>query len=101
MPDQGGHHQLADQHQQQHRVEEALGVLGEADQHLGPAAPVVDQGQGLGPAHPDQAGLGQGQHGRGGQQDHHHHQQDRVARRVNEPVGGQHAGARPVMRATR
>ena len=29
--DQGGHHQLADQHEQQDRVEEALGVLGEAD----------------------------------------------------------------------
>ena len=70
MPDQGGHHQLADEDQQQDRVEEALGVLGEADQHLGPAAPVVDQRHGLGPAHADQAGLGQGQHGRDGQQHH-------------------------------
>ena len=72
--DQGGHHQLADQHQQQHRVEEALGVLDEPEQHLGPAAAVVDQGHGLGPAHPDQAGLGQGQDGRRRQQDDHHDQ---------------------------
>ena len=91
--DQGGHHQLADQHQQEHRVEEPLRVLGEADQHPGPAPPVLDQGQRLGPAHADQAGLGQGQHGRGGQQDHHHDEQ-RPRRPARERAGaGQAADA--------
>ena len=39
MPDQGGHHQLADEHQQQDRVEEALGVLDQPHQHLAPRRP--------------------------------------------------------------
>ena len=80
-PDQGGHHQLADEHQQEHRVEEALGVLGQAEQDPGPPASVLDQAQRLGPAHADQAGLGQGQQGRDAQEQHHHHQQDAVADR--------------------
>ena len=75
----------------QDRVEEALGVLGEADQHLRPASAVLDQRQRLGPAHADQAGLGQRQQGRGGQQDRHHHQQRRVAD-AERPGGRHHAG---------
>ena len=38
MPDQGGRHQLADEHQQQDRVEEALGVLDQPDQRPWPRA---------------------------------------------------------------
>ena len=94
--DQGGHHQLADQHQQEHRVEEALGVLGEADQHLGPPLPVVGQALGLGPARADEAGLGQGQQRRGDQQDHDDHD-DRT------PSSGVKVAAvvRPLIRAAR
>ena len=69
--DQGGHHQLADEHQEEDRVEESLGVLGEPDQDLGAPPALVGQALGLGPAHPHQGGLGQGQDGRGDQQDRH------------------------------
>ena len=57
---------------------------------LRPSAAVVHQGQGLGPAHADQARLGQRQHGRHRQQHQHHDEQDPVAHR--ERAGGdQHA----------
>ena len=76
--DQGGHHQLADQHEQQDGVEKALRVLGQPDQVLGSPATLVHHGHGLGLARPDQAGLGQGQHGRGGKEHDHDDDQDRV-----------------------
>ena len=85
MPDQGGHHQLADQHQQEDRVEEALGVLGEAHQHLRPPLAVVGQALGLGPSGADERRLGQRQQRRGGQQDHDDDGQDDV-------LGGERRG---------
>ena len=66
--DQGGRDQLADQHQQQDRVEEVGRVLDQPGQLPGAALLLVDQGLGLDPVHPDEAGLGHGQDARGGQQ---------------------------------
>ena len=66
--DQGGRDQLADQHQQQDRVEEVGRVLHQAGQLAGAALLLVDQRLGLDPVHADEAGLGHGQDARGGQQ---------------------------------
>jgi hypothetical protein len=44
----------------------------------GPPALLVDQGLGLDPVHADQAGLGQGQQARGGEQDHDDDDEDGV-----------------------
>ena len=52
----------------------------------GPPALLVDQGLGLDPVHAHQAGLGQGQHARGGQEDDDHDDQDDVL--GVEAVGG-------------
>ena len=57
------------EHQQQDGVEELGRLLDQAGQLLGPAPLLVDHRLGLDPVHAHQAGLGQGQHARGGQQD--------------------------------
>ena len=66
--DQGGRDQLADQDQQQDRVEEVGRVLDQPGQLARPAALLVDQRLGLDPAHPHEARLGHGQHARARQQ---------------------------------
>ena len=66
--DQGGRDQLADQDQQQDRVEEVGRVLDQPGQLAGAAALLVDQRLGLDPAHAHEARLGHGQHARAGQE---------------------------------
>ena len=73
--DEGGHHQLADEHHQEHRVEEALGILRQADQHLCAPFAVVGQALGLCPRHSHECGFGQGQQGRNDQEHHDDHGQ--------------------------
>ena len=91
-PDQGGRDQLADQHQQQDRVQELLGVLDEAHQLAGPAPVVVEQGLGLHPRGAHQAGLGEGQEARQPEQDHDHRDQQPVD--PPEAGGGGHPSTR-------
>ena len=94
-PDQGGRHQLADQHQKQDRVEELLGVLDEAYELAGPAALVVEQGLGLDAGRAHQAGLGDRQDARGEQQ----HGDDRPVRQrqpAANPLGRRSGPRRPV-----
>src|ERR1700678_2926479 len=67
--DQGGGNQLADQHEQENRVEEVGGVLDQPGQLPGAALLLVDQRLGLDPVHPHEAGLGHGEDAAGGQQD--------------------------------
>ena len=62
--DQGGRDQLADQHQQQDRVEEVGRVLDQPGQLAGAALLLVHQRLGLDPVHPHEAGLGHGQDAR-------------------------------------
>ena len=76
--DQGGGDQLADQDQQQDRVEEVGRVLDQPGQLAGPALLLVDQRLGLDPVHPDQARLGHGQDARCGQQDRDDDDEDAV-----------------------
>ena len=59
--DQGGRDQLADEHQQQNRVQEVGRVLHQPGQLAGAALLLVDQGLGLDPGHADEARLGHGQ----------------------------------------
>ena len=66
--DEGRRDQLADQHQQQDRVEEVGGVLNEAGQLARPALLLVDQRLGLDARHPDETGFGHGQHTRRSEQ---------------------------------
>ena len=98
--DQGGRDQLADQDEQQDRVEEVGRVLDQAGQLARPALALVDQRLGLDPVHPHQAGLGHGQHARPGQQDGDDDDEDRVLE-AWKPVGGEQVhcsrpGAHPV-----
>ncbi len=67
--DQGGRHQLADEHQQEDGVEELGGILDEARQLAGAPSLLVHHGLGLDPVHAHQAGLGQRQQARGREQD--------------------------------
>ena len=67
--DQRGRDQLADEDQEQDRVEELGRLLDEAGQLAGAPALLVHQRLGLDPVHAHQAGLGHGQDARGEQQD--------------------------------
>ena len=78
MPTKVADDQLADEHQQQHRVEEALRVLDQPDQHLRAASPFVLERHCLHLAHPDEAGLGEGQERRRDEQQYDDHDQDDV-----------------------
>ena len=79
------------EHQQQDGVEELGRVLDQPGQLARPAPLLVDQRLGLDPVHAHQAGLGQGQHARGGQQDDDDDDEDDVlgveARRRRSTLG--------------
>ena len=76
--DQGGRDQLADEHQEQDHVQEPLGVLDQARQLACAPSLLVDHGLRLDPVHAHQAGLGQRQQARGGEQDHDDDDEDDI-----------------------
>ncbi len=76
--DQGGRDQLADEDQEQDDVEEPFGVLDQARQLACPPSLLVHQGLRLDPVHAHQAGLGQREQARGGEQDHDDDEEDGV-----------------------
>ena len=85
---QSGGDQLADEHEQEDRVQERLGVLDQAHEPARSPAALVAQRQRLGLAGARQGRLGQRQQGRPHQQDDHHHHEDDVGR--PEVPGGEH-----------
>jgi len=68
MPTRVAETSWQDEDQQEDRVQEVGGVLDQAGQLPGASFLLVDQGLGFDPVHTDEAGLGHGQHARGGKQ---------------------------------
>ena len=86
----GGRHQLADQHQQQQRVEEALGGLGERHQRGGAAVALLVERARPRLVHAHERGLGHGEEAREEQQDGDGDRERGVAA---APDGGDHVAS--------
>ena len=88
--DHGRRDQLADQHQQQDRVEELLRGLGEFDEGLGPVATLVAQRPRARLVHAHERGLGDGEEPR---EDQQHRDGDAEVGVPGRPGRGDHAVA--------